>query len=131
MPSKTVLIVEDDKSIRESLSTLLEMENFLPLCASNGEAGIEILKGANLPDLILLDLMMPIMDGAQFRERQLQMSHAKDIPVIVMSADSNIVAKQNTLNAFGYIKKPLDADDLLARLDEFFARLRQNDSPRD
>ncbi len=65
------------------------------------------------PDLILLDLMMPIMDGWQFRREQAQDPSLSAIPVVVLSADGNVRQKAASLHADGYLQKPVDVENLL------------------
>jgi signal transduction histidine kinase/CheY-like chemotaxis protein len=81
-----VLIVEDDPDTRESLITFFRAEGFEPLAAENGARALEILRSAGRPDLILLDLMMPVMDGWQFRKAQLADTTLRPIPCVVVTA---------------------------------------------
>ena len=67
MPSKKILVIEDDDSIRELLVELLQSEGYLVVSVSNGLEGIKYLESHSNPDLILMDLMMPVMDGYSFR----------------------------------------------------------------
>jgi CheY-like chemotaxis protein len=110
---KTILIVEDDSSISSSLKEFLEDNDFSVLTAPNGEVALNVLKASKKPSLILLDLMMPIMDGFAFRENQLSDEELKDIPVIIMSADGHVAEKKIKTSAVDYIKKPLDIFNLL------------------
>ncbi len=109
MTQKKILLVEDDQDIRETLVELLQDEGYDVLFAENGQMGLEKLASVNeLPNLILLDLMMPIKDGFQFcleKEANSKISH---IPVVVMSADGHIRENQQRVNASAYLKKPLD-----------------------
>lgn len=112
-----VFIIEDDADIRDSLAELFEVEGYEVLSAANGQEGLDWLAAnpGNLPDVILLDLMMPIKDGFEFRRAQLQNATWSKIPVIVMSADANVRQK---LEASGgpmppYLKKPVNLDDVL------------------
>jgi CheY-like chemotaxis protein len=117
--AKRILIVEDDEYIRDSLAELLESEGFLITAARNGQEALEVLSGVPLPDLILLDLMMPILNGFQFREEMQNNQSLAHIPVIVMSADGHVQEKLNKTHANGYLKKPLDIDLLLETLKSF------------
>ena len=112
---KTILIIEDDKYIREPLKELLESEGYFVLCAENGEEGLNVLhkNDGEKPNLILLDLMMPVKDGFQFREEQLASSLIAHLPVVVMSADGNLNAKSKKLTAQAYLKKPIDIDEVV------------------
>jgi CheY-like chemotaxis protein len=109
MGQKKILLVEDDQDIRETLVELLQEEGYDVLFAENGQVGLDKLESIkDLPNLILLDLMMPIKDGFQFcleKEANPKFSH---IPVVVMSADGHIRENQQRVNASAYLKKPLD-----------------------
>jgi DNA-binding response OmpR family regulator len=109
-----ILVVEDDTDIRESLVEVLEDEGFGIRAAADGRQALDVLRaGPPLPDLILLDLMMPVMNGFQFREQQLKNAAFAEIPVIVVTADANARAKAESLNAAGFVQKPLKIQPLL------------------
>jgi two-component system chemotaxis response regulator CheY len=110
-----IYIIEDDTTIRELLVELLESENYFILSAKNGQEAIDQLRSMQrLPDLLLLDLMMPIKDGIGFREDQVKDSRLKNIPTLLMSADSDIEAKKVKMGIKSHLKKPLDIEVLLA-----------------
>jgi DNA-binding response OmpR family regulator len=116
----TILVVEDDETIRESIVELMMEEGFEVAAAENGSAGIAYLRNAGkLPDLILLDLMMPVMDGFEFCTVKNREPHWAAIPTVVMSADGHVVEKKLKTGASDYIQKPLDIDDLIARVTQF------------
>ena len=118
-----ILLVEDDESIRTDLSALLEMEGFKVYAAENGQAAVKLLESAPLnPSLILLDIMMPVMDGWQFREAQLQMHEASSIPVIVMTADGHASEKATRMNAQGFIQKPIHSIDSFLKTIQRFSK---------
>ena len=109
---RLVLLVEDDHDVRESMAEALEDADYRVLQAPNGEAALEQLRrGEPLPNLILLDLMMPIMDGWQFREAQLNDASYADIPVVVVSATARIEKPLDGISAF--LKKPVNLEQLL------------------
>ena len=83
-----ILVVEDDGDVREALVQLLEFEGYRVTSATNGRDAIDQLRAGAAPNLILLDLMMPVMDGPQFRAAQLGDPGLAAIPVIVLSAHS-------------------------------------------
>jgi DNA-binding response OmpR family regulator len=113
----TILIVEDDLDIREALSQILEDEGYAVLCASNGMEALTLLRADRPPpNLILLDLMMPVMNGWQFRTEQKADAALSRIPVVVISADGNVSDKASTIDAAGYLRKPIHIENLLDEL---------------
>src|SRR5262245_10967205 len=96
---KSVLIIEDDVSIRATMREALELLGYEAQVAQNGREALEILSKDYRPCLILLDLMMPVMDGWEFRRAQEQDPRLKDIPVIVVSADGNAKQKARKMSA--------------------------------
>jgi two-component system, chemotaxis family, chemotaxis protein CheY len=114
----TVLVVEDDPELLLSLSEVIESEGYSVACARHGLEALGRLRGGVRPSVILLDLMMPIMNGWQFRYEQRQDSDLAKIPVVVVSAKSDSQQHAAWLEADGYISKPIDLDllfDMLAR----------------
>ena len=111
--AKSILIVEDDADIRDALTQILEFEGYRVMGVSNGLEALEYLRGTKSPGLILLDLMMPVMDGWQFRSEQQKDEHLSGIPVIVVSADGRVYQKSAAIGAAGYLKKPVELELLL------------------
>jgi len=107
-----VLVVEDDPDVREMMAMLLTMEGFEPTTAANGREALDQLLAGLHPHVIVLDLMMPIMDGFQFREAQRRDPLLADIPVIVVTALSAASACRTHADAI--IPKPVDYDRLIA-----------------
>lgn len=114
---KKILIVEDDNAIQERLTALLTDEGFETTSAYNGQEGLNTLK-VQTPDLVLLDLMMPVKDGYDFRFEQLKDIQWAKIPVVVMSAISNILPAQKLLKVQTILQKPFDLDVLLKTVRE-------------
>ena len=111
---KLIMLVEDDEFIRESLTDILEVEGYRVICAANGEEGVNLLRNhEELPGLVLLDLMMPVKDGFYFREVQKSDPRISAIPVVIMSADGNVEEKQGRAKAQGYLKKPVEMDEVI------------------
>ena len=108
--SKNILVIEDDKDIQDSIKTCLELEGFSVFTADNGKEALEKLGKIPTPCLILLDLMMPVMNGWEFMDVISNDLMLSSIPVIIVSAvgNNNAVPKTN-----GYIKKPIDLDSLI------------------
>ena len=109
----SVLIVEDDEGVRESLETLLRDEGYDVETARDGAAALERLDAGETPSLILLDLNMPGMDGIEFRHRQLADSRWREIPVIVLSARPDGDKRATELGAVDYLAKPMSFESLL------------------
>ena len=108
MPVGRILIVEDDQEIRETLLQVLEAEGYAVSCARNGREGLTAARQDH-PDVILLDLMMPVMDGWQFRAQQKEDPAISDIPVVVVSA----AGRRPDIDVDAYIPKPCSLDDVL------------------
>lgn len=117
--TRTVLVVEDDLSIQEAIRDLLEVEGFSVVGAANGQIAIDFLHSTDhLPNLILLDLMMPVMNGFEFREEQMQESRLAYIPVVIMSADGRVWPEGSQITDLRYIKKPFAIDLMIAAVKE-------------
>ena len=106
-----VLIVEDDADLREMMAQILALEGFTPATANNGRDALDYLRAAELPRLILLDLMMPVMDGWEFQRERQRDPRLAALPVLVLTALDEARASDATTD--GYMKKPLDFDTLL------------------
>lgn len=121
-----ILVVEDDRDIRESLIEVLEDEGYVVASAGDGREALDLLQHASPPpELIVLDLMMPVMSGYQFREEQLKRPAFAAIPVLVVTADANARAKAESLAVAGFVRKPLEIVallDLVRRLTAISAR---------
>lgn len=113
-----VLIVDDDRDIRETMALLLEDCGHRVLCAANGEEALRMLQRGPRPDLVLLDLMMPVMTGWELRERMLRDPVLAKIPTVVISGDTRAVQRAAELHVDGFIAKPFELEDLLCRIPE-------------
>jgi CheY-like chemotaxis protein len=112
---KKLLVVEDSLELQNLNREIFESEGYDVDCVSNGEEALSWLRmPENQPDLILLDLMMPVMDGFEFRKRQLADHRIRSIPIIVMTAAADIDAKGKQLGAKDTISKSTDLDELIA-----------------
>jgi CheY-like chemotaxis protein len=105
-----VLIIEDDADIREALTELLQAAGYECTSAANGAEGLALIR-QHRPDVILLDLMMPVMDGWQFRALQRWDSTIADIPVVVMSASDRDAVLEG---AAASLPKPYTLDEVIA-----------------
>ena len=108
---KSILVVEDDAEIRETLDSLLRIEGYEVVTCANGLEALHRLRSGAHADVILLDLMMPVMDGWQFRVQQKRDPDLASLPVIAISADST--PKAAAIDADAYLKKPVDYDTLI------------------
>jgi CheY-like chemotaxis protein len=113
-----VLVVEDEPVPRRLLHDLLAMHGYDVLEASNGAEGLERLREAT-PDLILLDLNMPVMDGWQFRaaQRRLKDLHLATTPVLLMTGAESAAADAAMLSVEGLVEKPFHPDRLLGAIE--------------
>jgi CheY-like chemotaxis protein len=110
---KHILVVEDDALTAGAVKMVLEWEGYHVDCAANGQKALNYLRQAQeKPDLILLDILMPVMDGQQFREEQKRDPALNDIPVVVVST----VDIASSLDASGYVHKPFLPDELLENI---------------
>jgi len=117
-----VLVVEDNRDFRESLRQLLEIEGFRAASAENGRDALDYLAGGERVALILLDLMMPVMDGWEFRRRQLATPSIAGIPVLILTALGPMAHHVAELEAAHVFKKPLNFSELLATIEHFAAK---------
>jgi CheY-like chemotaxis protein len=114
-----VLLVEDDEDTREVLRLILESDG---MCVTPAQDGLDALvqieelrgRDAGAPYAIVLDYMMPRFSGAQFRERQLANPAIADVPVILVSAVSDLPSQAAALHPFAVLQKPIDPDELTA-----------------
>jgi signal transduction histidine kinase len=109
-----ILLVEDDGAIRTTLADMLRDEGCAVTAVTNGREALRHLHQSAPPDTIVLDLMMPVMDGWEFRVEQRNDPALAGIPVIAMSAD--VSAKARAIAADAYVRKPIDFDELVRRV---------------
>lgn len=112
-PAKNVLIVEDDFDIRDLLVFVLNSNGYRATGVSNGLEAISHLRQTHETSLILLDLMMPIMDGWEFRQAQQGDPALGQIPVVLLSATDEVREHVGPLQAASYLCKPIDFSALL------------------
>jgi CheY-like chemotaxis protein len=109
----SVLVVDDDADIREALVDVLTDHGYSSHAVAHGAAALAALQAGMRPCLILLDLMMPVMDGVTFRQHQLADPDLKELPVLVISAGTDLSVHAIALGAVESLRKPLDLDKLL------------------
>ena len=117
MTQPTVLIVEDDADTRDMIGRFLELEGYAVETAANGRQALDRLDAGSSACVILLDLMMPVMDGWEFRRIQVSHSALSKIPVIVFSAAGR--DRMSQIDANDYLAKPVDLDELLDRISRY------------
>jgi CheY-like chemotaxis protein len=117
---KTVAIIEDDVGIRETIAEVLKDEGYEVMAADHGQDALDQLNSrSDIPCVILLDLMMPVMDGWAFREAQKRHPTLGKVPVIVMTADARAKDKASLLGAQAHMGKPVDLDQLLLAIQQY------------
>jgi CheY-like chemotaxis protein len=112
-PAGPILIVEDDPDMRSAMTMILESAGYEVVGASEGREALDRLREPSRPCLILLDLMLPGMDGFELRVQQMQDPTLDDIPVIVFSAGADLERKVVPLRVDGHLEKPVDIPVLL------------------
>ncbi|MCC6554166.1 MAG: response regulator [Polyangiaceae bacterium] len=101
-----IMVVDDDEDVRETIRDALEMNGYSVVTAENGRVALDKLATMERPGLILLDLMMPVMDGLEFLAAGLASRVLEGIPVIVITAYDHLAAKAS--DATAVVKKPID-----------------------
>lgn len=114
----SILIIEDEYDIRAVLTEILEDEGYVVASVPNGLEALVFLQKHH-PQLILLDLGMPIMTGWEFRERQRRDPALADIPVIIMSATRHLNQTAAALQAADYLDKPIEINALLSLVEQY------------
>jgi urea transport system substrate-binding protein len=115
---KTILIIEDEDDILFTLSDFLIFEGYNVSTATNGLLAMEILKTSVVPDLILLDMKMPVMNGWEFASA-FHDKYGEISPIVVMTAAREAKARANDIGAVGWIEKPFDLDVFLKKVKTF------------
>jgi CheY-like chemotaxis protein len=118
-----IMLVEDDFAIRETVADVLQGEGFEVTCAANGAEALRRLgDGSAQPGLILLDLMMPVMDGWAFRSAQRQDPRISSIPVVLVSTGAGAEGTIATLAPDAVLPKPFELDRLLELVGRYCTR---------
>lgn len=108
-----VLVVDDDEDIRESLGDVLRAEGYTVSVAADGAQALELLHSGNRPGLVLVDMIMPVMDGAELLARMASDPELRKLPVLVISASSIIEPPEGV----PVMRKPLRLDRLIAAIE--------------
>jgi two-component system, cell cycle sensor histidine kinase and response regulator CckA len=130
-PAARILLIEDDPDVRETMADILDWEGFRVERAANGRDALERLRSDGpLPDAILLDLMMPVMNGWQFRVEQRKDLALCQIPVIALSADHS--PRAQAVDADAFLQKPVESDVLVRTVSDVVraGRARREEAER-
>jgi CheY-like chemotaxis protein len=112
-----ILLVEDDPDVRSTLADILSLEGYDVEATDDGDSAMALLKDGDEPDVILLDLMMPRMNGWQFRALQETDPKLARIPVVVLSAQGSLTHEQTErLHAAAFLRKPIEVPQLVEAL---------------
>jgi CheY-like chemotaxis protein len=109
--SKQILVVDDDAGIRETLCEALELEGYQVVCLEHGQAALDYLQSAAPPCVVLLDVMMPVMDGRELRRQMLRDPKLAQIPVVIITAGGTGAA--SGVAAVDVLYKPLRIETVI------------------
>ena len=112
MQTKSIMVIDDDRAILDMIAELLSDEGYPVIALNEGRAGVERAK-AERPGLILLDLMMPEMNGWQVVDALRALPETHDIPVVLISARRDLLVTAQSLNVPTFLEKPFEVDDML------------------
>ena len=131
MPAMRILVVDDERAVRESLRRALELEGYDVELADHGEAALERLGGTAQPDAVILDVLMPGIDGLEVCRRL--RAHANVVPVLMLTARAEVDSRVAGLDAGAddYLPKPFALAELLARLRALLRRTATGDETAD
>lgn len=118
--SKKILIIDDDNRNIFALTAVLKAKKYACLSATSAQAGFDLVKEDEDIAVVLMDMMMPDMDGYQAMAKMREMPKLKDIPVIAVTAQAMVGDKERCLaaGAVGYISKPINIDELINQINK-------------
>lgn len=117
--SKRVLIVEDEQDVASLIAGVLDLEGYEPRLAV-GETAMDAMSDFH-PHVVLLDLMMPVVDGFEVARRMNANPETRTIPIVVMTAMHDAASRAAELGASHFLAKPFDIDELLERIEQVTA----------
>ena len=112
---KSILVVEDESDILMSLRDFLESEGYHVLTAENGREALKILQNSKIPNLILLDMKMPVMNGWEFAN-EFHNQHGEMSPIMVITAAADAQKRADDIHANGWLEKPFGLEALLEKV---------------
>lgn len=113
MSKVDVLVVDDDEAIAEFVAVILAERGYQVRTACNGRQALDLLRETP-PQVLLLDLMLPLMDGWDLAQTMRESPTLKDVPVVVMSAHNDVPEEAQAVGAVAYLHKPFDLDELFS-----------------
>ena len=116
---RPLLLVEDDDDVRDAMAASLRDEGYVVAEAENGRLALDWLQRNGDPCLVLLDLWMPVMSGMELREKMVEDPRLAALPLVIVSAAGDGTARAEEMGAIGFLRKPLDLQDLLATVERF------------
>ncbi len=119
--SARVLVIDDDPDILDAMSLVLDSAGYQVSTATNGKEALERLRAGTAPSVILLDLMMPVMNGWQFRAEQTQDPKLAAIPVVIITGAGETFEKTTLPGVDAYLQKPVSLARLLSTVKRFQA----------
>jgi CheY-like chemotaxis protein len=127
MKSCSALVIDDDSTVRELVSDVLKKMAAKVVTAVNGENALAVLQSIDKPDLIVVDLIMPKMDGVQFVQRLRNIKIFEDVPVILMTAnhDPEFLLEAADLRLAGLLMKPVDSRKLTEKAEKIFSLVKR------
>jgi CheY-like chemotaxis protein len=120
--TRLVLIVEDEPSIREVIRDVLEDRGFRVMASTNGAEALRMLDSVR-PDVVVLDLLMPVMHGWTFMESYVEKTGGQPIPIVVVSVNPALPRSFNRFGVRQVVAKPFDVDALLDAVDQALAEI--------
>lgn len=130
MAGKTILCIEDEPQMIDLIRLILETEGYVVLGARGGQEGLDLMR-TEKPDMILLDLMMPEMDGGDVFHHMKEEVELRDIPVIVVTAKAAPIDKVlwiNVAKVDDYVTKPFGPRELVESVEKVFAKYQDSES---
>ena len=116
---KTILVVDDEPDVLEAVRDALESEGYGVTLARNGQEALDRLRAGSAPNLVLLDWMMPVVDGRAFCAARAADARLLPIPVLLLSADVRAMAEAKAAGVTGVVQKPVSIEDLIEAIERF------------